>query len=261
MAGLTSVFQVAIPVLFYPFTAPIMATLVFDIETSGLPLERFDEAQQEYLMRDAEKLPDEMARVARREEILRLMSLWPLTAQVLCIAMINADTERGQVLYVADEFEEADDSGAIKFVQCMDEGELLGNFWETVRHYENIVTFNGRGFDVPFIYLRSAVLNIPISRKNWLGYRFATEPHCDLAEQLSFYGVSGREGAARRFNLDFYCRSFGIESPKSHGVTGTDVGQMQAEGRQREIAEYCVRDVQATLQLHRMWKERLAGIK
>jgi cystathionine beta-lyase/cystathionine gamma-synthase len=77
MAGLTSVFQVAIPVLFYPFTAPIMATLVFDIETSGLPLERFDEAQQEYLMRDAEKLPDEMARVARREEILRLMSLWP----------------------------------------------------------------------------------------------------------------------------------------------------------------------------------------
>ena len=32
--------------------------------------------------------------------------------------------------------------------------------------------------------------------------------------------VSGRDGAARKFNLDFYCKSFGIESPKSHGVTG-----------------------------------------
>ena len=31
------------------------------------------------------------------------------------------------------------------------------------------------------------------------------------------------DGAARRFNLDFYCKAFGIESPKSHGVTGMDV--------------------------------------
>src|SRR5690606_9153415 len=112
-----------------------------------------------------------------------------------------------------------------------------------------------------FMYLRSALLNVPISRTHWLGYRFATEPHCDLAEQLSFYGVSGRDGAARRFNLDFYCKSSGIESPKSHGVTGMDVGKLLADGRHRESAEYGVRDVQATLLLHRMWKERLSGIK
>ena len=107
----------------------------------------------------------------------------------------------------------------------------------------------------------SAVLNVPISRKDWLGYRFATEPHCDLAEQLTFYGVSGREGAARRFNLDFYCKAFGIESPKSHGVTGLDVNTLLAAGKQQEIAEYCLRDVRATVQLYQVWKERLAGIK
>ena len=33
-----------------------MATLVFDIETTALPLEDFDEAQQEYLFREADKL-------------------------------------------------------------------------------------------------------------------------------------------------------------------------------------------------------------
>lgn len=262
MASLTESLQVAIPVLFYPPAFPLMATLVFDIETSALPLEQFDASQQEYLLRDAAKLPDEEARAAKRDEIQRFMSLWPLTAQVVCIGMLNADSERGQVIHLADDFEEAAESdGAVKFQPCMDEAELLTTFWETARHYENIVTFNGRGFDVPFLYLRSAALNVAISRKTWLGYRFATEPHCDLAEQYSFYGVSGRDGAARRFNLDFYCKAFGIESPKSHGVTGMDVGALLAEGRHREIAEYCLRDVRATLLLFRIWKERLSGVK
>ena len=88
-----------------------------------------------------------------------------------------------------------------------------------------------------------------------------TEPHCDLAEQLTFYSVSGRDGAARRFNLDFYCKAFGIESPKSHGVTGMDVKDLMAEGKFREIAEYCLRDVRATVDLYKIWKERLAGIQ
>ena len=41
-----------------------MATLVFDIETSALPLESFDEARREYLFRDAEKLPDGAENIA-----------------------------------------------------------------------------------------------------------------------------------------------------------------------------------------------------
>ena len=46
-----------------------MATLIFDIETSALPLENFDEAQQEYLFREAEKIADEPARETKRAEI------------------------------------------------------------------------------------------------------------------------------------------------------------------------------------------------
>ncbi|MBU6402320.1 MAG: ribonuclease H-like domain-containing protein [Verrucomicrobia bacterium] len=238
-----------------------MATLIFDIETSALPVETFDDAQREYLFREAEKLADETARETRRAEIRRQFNLWPLTAQVVCVAMLNAETSRGQVLFTAEDYETEDDAGPVEFVPFADEAEMLTAFWDVAKHYESVVTFNGRGFDVPFLYLRSAVLNVPISRKDWLGYRFQCEPHCDLLEQLSFYGVSGREGAARRFNLDFYCKVFGIESPKSHGVTGLDVNRMLAEGRQREVAEYCLRDVQATVLLHRVWKERLAGIK
>lgn len=239
-----------------------MATLVFDIETSALPLEQFDEAQQEYLFRECEKITEESAREARRAEISRQCSLWPFTAQVVCIAMLNADSSRGQVLFTATDYEEGEgDAGPVEFVACIDEVEILTAFWDVARHYDTITTFNGRGFDVPFLYLRSALLNVPISRKDWLGYRYQTEPHCDLAEQFTFYGVSGREGASRRFNLDFYCRAFGIDSPKGHGITGNDVGAFLAAGRHREIAEYCLRDVKATVLLYQIWKERLSGIK
>jgi DNA polymerase elongation subunit (family B) len=239
-----------------------MATLVFDIETTAQPVDNFDEVQREYLFREAEKIPTEIEREACRSELARQMSLWPFTGHVVCVAMLNAESCRGQVLFLADDFEASEcEAGPVEFVPCMDEAELLVAFWDVARHYDSIVTFNGRGFDVPFIYLRSAILNVPITRKDWLGYRYQTDPHCDLAEQLTFYGVSGRDGAARRFNLDFYCKAFGIESPKSHGVTGMDVGKLMEERRFMDIALYCLRDVQATVSLYQIWRERLAGIK
>lgn len=238
-----------------------MAQLVFDIETSALDLDRLDESQREFLFREAERQPDEAGREAKRKEIEMQLNLYPLTARVVCVAMVNAGTDRGQVLFLADDVDAGDDTEGVKFVACMDEGELLTAFWDVARHYDRIVTFNGRGFDVPFLYLRSALLNVPITRKKWLGYRFATEPHCDLAEQLTFYNVSGRNGAARRFNLDFYCKAFGIESPKSQGVTGMDVNQLMADGKYREIAEYCLRDVRATTDLFHIWRDRLADLK
>ena len=239
-----------------------MAKLVFDIETSALPMEQFDAVQQEYLFREAENLPDPDARLARRQEIRRQFSLWPFTGQIVCIAMLNAETARGKVLFLAEEPEtNSSRAGTVEFMACADESDLLMEFWEVALHYDSIVTFNGRAFDVPFLYMRSAMLRVPVTRKDWLGYRFQIEPHCDLLEQLTFYGVSGRDGAARRFNLDFYCKAFGIPSPKGNGITGMDVSRLAAEGRGREIALYCLGDVQATVELYRVWRDRLAAIK
>src|SRR5256885_12508358 len=98
-----------------------MAKLVFDIETSALPLDQFDEAQQEYLFRECEKIADELARTTRRTEIQQQCSLWPFTSQVVCIAMVNAHTARGQVLFTADDAEEEPGAGAVEFIPCVDE--------------------------------------------------------------------------------------------------------------------------------------------
>src|SRR6476660_9309378 len=106
-----------------------MAKLVFDIETSALPLDHFDEAQQEYLFRECEKISEETARSARHAEISQQFNLWPLTAQVVCIAMLNAETSRGQVLFIAEDYEDqASEAGPVEFVPCMDEVELLTAF-------------------------------------------------------------------------------------------------------------------------------------
>src|SRR5580693_2332678 len=106
-----------------------MATLVFDIETSALSLDNFDEAQQEYLFRECEKIADETAREARRAELRQMCNLWPFTAQVVCIAMLNTETGRGQSLFIAEDFEEEPSDAPVKFIACADKAELLAQFW------------------------------------------------------------------------------------------------------------------------------------
>src|SRR5215216_1191861 len=116
---------------FSPHLFPLMARLVFDIETSGLPIENFDAVQQEYLFRDAEKIVDETQRTERRCEIARMLNLWPLTARAVCVAMINADTDRGRVLFTAEDYEDpGPQPGPIEFIPCVDESELLTAFWD-----------------------------------------------------------------------------------------------------------------------------------
>src|SRR5712672_605416 len=101
-----------------------MARLIFDIETSGLPPDHFDDVQREYLFREADKLADNTAREARRAEILQQFNLWPFTAQVVCVAMLNAETARGQVLFLAEDFEGDAEGAPVKFLPCAEEAEL-----------------------------------------------------------------------------------------------------------------------------------------
>lgn len=220
-----------------------MSRIVFDIETLALPLESFDEVRQEYLMKFADS--DE-----KREDALLKMNLHPLTAQLIAIGMLNPDTNGGKILYQSNITEQfSSDDGKIEFISGS-ETDLLRQFWDTVQHYNQFITFNGRSFDCPFLMIRSAMLAVKPSR-NLVTYRYDSSPHCDLMEQLTFYG------AVRKFNLDFYCKAFGIKSPKSEGITGLDMGPLFRQGRYREIAEYCLRDISATAELFRNWDEFL----
>lgn len=220
-----------------------MNRVVFDIETLAFPLEQFDEVQQDYLLRFAQD--DE-----QRTETLQKLNLYPLTAQIIAIGLLNPDTNHGKILYQADMQEHRiSDDGQVEFLSGS-ESDLLTNFWEVITRYDQFITFNGRAFDCPFIMLRSAIRGVKPTR-NLNPYRYDSRIHCDLLDQLSYYG------ATRKFNLDFYCKQFGIESPKSHGITGLDMGSLYTEGRFAEIAEYCLGDICATALLFKKWNDFL----
>jgi DNA polymerase elongation subunit (family B) len=221
-----------------------MNRVVFDIETLGYPLESFDEKQREYLMKFARTEEEKIDAVMK-------LNLTPFTAQVLAVGMLNPDSNQGKVFYQGPgETPSFTDNDLVELVPGTEE-EIINGFWKTVSHYSQFITFNGRTFDCPFLMLRSAILGIRPSR-NLMPYRYSATEHCDLMEQLTYYG------AFRRFNLDFYCKGFGIKSPKAEGITGLDMGPLMSEGRYREIAEYCLRDVKATAELFHRWHTLLS---
>lgn len=220
-----------------------MSRIVFDIETLGYPLETFDEDQQQYLMKFAKN--DE-----EREDVLQKLNLYPTTAQIIAIGMLNPDSGKGKVLFQADEpLEYSSDDGTVQFISGS-EHEIITQFWDLISPYSQFVTFNGRGFDGPFLLMRSALLQIKPT-KNLLPYRYSSHVHCDLLDQFTFYG------AIRKFNLDFYCKAFGIDSPKSHGIKGLDLGMLFEQKKFKEIAEYCLGDVRATSMLFQRWEQYL----
>lgn len=213
-----------------------MASVVFDIETVGVEWESLDDAQRGYLQKYARS--DE-----ERQELPGRLSLWAFTGRVVVLAMLNPESGRGRVWYEKTDGRREETSGDGLFTFVGDaEPIFLAEFWSAIARYHRFVTFNGRGFDGPFLMLRSAALGIPVT-KNLVGYRYAVRPHTDLLEVLSFFGAS------RKWNLDFACKAFGIESPKEHGMDGYSVGPYYRSGRLREIALYCRRDVEATARL------------
>lgn len=215
-----------------------MSRVIVDIETAGFDFEAMPEKNQEYLLKFSQSKEEE-------EEIKKRLALYPLTAETVAIGMLNPDTNKGTVLFQdanldGKKFEEE----GITFEPGSEE-EILKIFWKLMESYDQLITFNGRGFDAPFLILRSALKKIKPT-KNLMGYRYDFKSHCDLLEQLTFYG------ATRRFSLDFYARSFGIKSSKE-GMSGEMVGELYKKGEYEKIARYCARDLVATKELYEYW--------
>jgi len=214
-----------------------VASVVFDIETVGVDWDSLDDAQKTYLQKNARSEEE-------RQKLPEHLSLWPFTGRVVVLAMLNPESARGRVWYEKNDGrdEEVSEDGLFTFVGDK-EPVFLAEFWSAIARFHRFVTFNGRGFDGPFLMLRSAALGIPVT-KNLVGYRYSLRPHTDLLDVLTFFGVS------RKWNLDFACKALGVESPKEQGIDGYSVGPYYRSGRLREIALYCRRDVEATARLY-----------
>ena len=226
--------------------------LVFDIESVGMQVEDFPAEIVNYLTGYADT-------EEKKQEIIEQFVFNPLTSRIAAIGMMDHNDEKGCVMVNSIEpYNFKQNKEGFSYLTGSEE-EILRKFWEivTVKKYNLFVTFNGRDFDCPFIMLRSIFYKIRPSLNLMKGsdYTFR-DYHIDLLKELTFFTHSGR-GARRKFTLDFYCQKFGIHSPKSDGITGEMVGQLAAEKRFQELADYCIGDVKAENELFRFWNEYL----
>lgn len=220
-----------------------MSNVVIDIETVGFDFDSFSQKDQDYLLKNCQ---DE----EEKEKVKNSLALSSLTGEVVSVAMLNPETERGMVFFQDknSQTEKFEENGIL--YEAGNEKVILEKFWELVKTYDRVITFNGRCFDIPFLMIRSALNKVRVS-KNLLGYRYEHKIHCDLLDQLTFYG------ATRRYSLDFYTKRFGIKSPKEEGLDGSMVGDLYEKGKYTEIARYCTRDVLATGELFDYWNKYL----
>ena len=122
---------------------------------------------------------------------------------------------------------------------------ITQHFWKGWEKYNaTLVTFNGRGFDLPVMEL--AAFRYGVSLKKWFAIgsksfnqprnRFNVNDHFDLQEVLTNYGASRMIGGLNLMaNL--------IGKPGKMDVAGDMVHQLYNEGNLQRIHDYCRCDV------------------
>jgi predicted PolB exonuclease-like 3'-5' exonuclease len=151
---------------------------------------------------------------------------------VLGTMMADVDMHRGTC--------EVDWFGPLNFPGC-DEKLSLEQFAGIMKeHRPTLVTYNGRGFDVPLINLRAFRygLSMPFNFGKDFRYRFSTSGHYDVADDMTDFG------AAYRYKLGDAAQLIGL--PGKLGIDGSKVWGYYKEGRLEEIVEYCNLDVLET---------------
>jgi len=232
--------------------------LIFDIETVGENFDELDKTTQEALTRWLKKESlDEEDYKAALADIKEGLGFSPLTGQIVVIGVLDYALDKGVVYFQApgENLGESQENG-ITF-KPMSEKEMLENFWQGARNYQEFISFNGRSFDAPFLMIRSAVHGLrpskDLMRGRYLYQQSFGAKHIDLLDQLTFYGVLRRKG-----NLHLWSRVFGIKSPKAQGISGHDVSRLFKEKKFLEIAKYNVGDLLATRELYERYRDYLA---
>jgi 3'-5' exonuclease len=122
------------------------------------------------------------------------------------------------------------------------EAEALTDFTRfTDERQPDLITFNGRGFDLPVLASRCLRHGIPFRyyyQSRDVRYRFSPDGHLDLMDYISDFG------AARPSRLDVVAKLCGM--PGKVGIDGKDVGPMVHAGQIELVRNYCLCDVVQT---------------
>jgi len=211
--------------------------LVFDIET------RVDKELVKEVYDPENSLTLDQAYDTARDQILersgQQSDFFPVPFHVpIAISTLHADEQyriRALGCFGADRYSEA---------------EIVARFWQTFESAQTLITFNGRGFDLPVLETRALkhCISLPRyfgaaqARSTYRGSRYSDAYHIDLCDFLSNFGA-----AYRRNSLDVLAKLIGL--PGKYTIAGEDVEYLFRQGRLKEINQYCMTDVLQTFLL------------
>jgi 3'-5' exonuclease len=170
----------------------------------------------------------------------------PIWHQVVAISFVEARLIRG--------------NGPEKYlVTCCRSGgraawdERQSKFWQYfAENAPRVVTWNGKGFDLPVLRTRAMIYGISAHSwfqrgTKWDSYmqRFAPDWHCDLMEQLSDYR------ACAAMSLDDVALALGL--PGKIGGHGAEVEAMVRRGEIDNVRAYCECDCLNMFVLYVRW--------
>src|SRR5271163_4468877 len=117
------------------------------------------------------------------------------------------------------------------------EVELVREFWRRAEHFGGcLVTFNGRGFDIPVLELQALRHGISAPAHFAQRSRRSHDYHLDLQDFLTNRGDFRIRGG-----LNLLLKSIGM--PGKTGIDGSQVQELFEAGRLDEIHRYCRSDV------------------
>ena len=130
----------------------------------------------------------------------------------------------------------------LQALKCLDApeyrpAEIVRQFWHGASCYQRakLVTFNGRGFDLPLLELAAFRYGYPAREHFYNSRNRYNGNHVDLFDWLSNYGACRMAGG-----LNLLAKLLG--KPGKMEVSGDQVYEMHQAGRGREINEYCMFD-------------------
>jgi len=222
-----------------------MQKLIFDIETLA---PAFDELPQDIKDALIEKFSQEHKEKSRSEIISLIeekLALLPQFSQVLSVAFYNPDTQRGAVYFWGPSDWPSWVEGLIEFKRFSEEKEILEEFWRIVPNYQEVISYNGNNFDVPFLLFRSFVHRLRPT-VNLLDKEY----HIDLYQKLSF------ERRIQLLSLKFLSHSLGLEDPKKN-MDGKKIREVFKAGDYQSLVKYALGDVLTTAKIYELWNNYL----
>lgn len=222
-----------------------MQKLIFDIETISSDFTNLSDEVGEHLI---EKFSQEYQGKSR-EEIIQLINdklpLLPQLSQIFAISFYNPETKRGAVYFWTNEEIESWMEEMIEYKVFKSEREIIEKFWQIVPNYQEIITFNGNRFDIPFILFRSLVHRIRPTMS-----LLDKDYHIDLYEKLSF------NNRISRMSLKLASLALDIDDPKRN-LDGGKIRELLRVGDYKSVVKYALGDVLATAELYNLWNNYL----